>query len=243
VKSEQLSDYHRALGCACLAVGCRTRASTKTGLLQLGVLGVVAKVLLDQPKLRSWVLRWMIAVLCAEVCRGCEEAALAVLSGRVAEGLVSRSRDSSPEVRASVVYAIGCVLAAVRHPFAAEAVPSFSLGAWPGPAGGEHQAMAALDGLLAAHSSPPTPAAHDTRWRWLARATMWSYGQETLVESKMPGSVPILDSNFLNEASEIVRHELLCALAPCRGALTESVGSVYASGSSTLGSLPHFRKH
>eukprot|EP00931_Biecheleriopsis_adriatica_P045172 TRINITY_DN25893_c0_g1_i2.p1 TRINITY_DN25893_c0_g1~~TRINITY_DN25893_c0_g1_i2.p1 ORF type:complete len:833 (+),score=164.11 TRINITY_DN25893_c0_g1_i2:67-2565(+) len=202
---EQLSDYHRALGCACLAVACRSRPATQLGLLQQGVLEFVAGVLKDKSSERAPVFKWMAALLCGEVCRGCSQAAHEALEGCAADALVSALGDASPEVRASSVYTIGCILSGASAPATVD-------GASEPP----RSILSASPSAMAELSSDPASAtgASSARCAWLARITMWSFCRDAeAAKSQAPppyGSVPLLDCTFLNEASALVRHELLC---------------------------------
>eukprot|EP00930_Biecheleria_cincta_P039675 TRINITY_DN27254_c0_g1_i1.p1 TRINITY_DN27254_c0_g1~~TRINITY_DN27254_c0_g1_i1.p1 ORF type:complete len:1546 (-),score=201.99 TRINITY_DN27254_c0_g1_i1:159-4796(-) len=213
--SQSLSDYHRGLAYACLAVACKGRPAIQQGLFASRVLDLVVDVLSGKSRQPQRIFRWMAALLCAEVCNGCENIAAAALDGGTAEALVQSLGDVSPEVRASAVYAIGCILTALP------------------------QAQSESD------------AKHEGRRLWLARITMWSFCRQLdgsakpLLAGQLPTSHGVaLDSAFLNEASALVRHELLCTLdtsgsVPARVPRVSTLGTVSSQG--RLAPLPTCR--
>lgn len=211
VRAEGLPGHHRAFASACLAIACRQRLEVRASCMQLGVLRLITEVLATS---RSPVLRWMTALLCAEVCRGCISAARAAMVGGTAEALLSALEDGSPEVRASAVYAIGCILECAAEEPDDGVTSSSAVGGQPASLG-HHGAggsgavasdavsddgsditlpplrlgLASFGGTSSASApaeGPPSkPPRHD-RWLWLSRATMAHFGREPFLELDGP---------------------------------------------------------
>lgn len=295
LQSPHISGYHRSLAALCLAVACTSRAAVKDGLVEAGLLELAADALQPSSEL---TLRWMMSLLCAEVCRDAEAVALKALHSPTAEALLSALADAAPEVRASAVYAIGCLLAASARGLAGVAqaapVPAFlappAVGGTAGAAshGAGEEAMAAS--APSSGSVPGVPAAFwsggafpsgassvgassvggsvleplqalmgcsekmpgDGRWLWLAQSTFGHYCREPTVGAP-GGNEQILgisaitgygsECTILNDASVLVRYELVCALAPwlCDSAASlphsASFGSLAAAGLETDASV------
>jgi len=229
--SELLPSYQRAFASFCLAIVCRCRPAVQLICYKLGVLDLVAKVLVSPQKP---LLRWMIALLCAEVCRGCPQVSYAALHGPTSEGLLAALEEPTPEVRASAVYAIGCIARA------AASVPALSNPTNPSVAEGTSLAGRMADMASTPNGASGTAAMGDgleeavplyrrflglgpsnsgndsfksattgsiQSSHWLCSSMVWHFCHKR----QTPGPV-VPDCGILNETSMFVRYELVCVL-------------------------------
>eukprot|EP00929_Paragymnodinium_shiwhaense_P088815 TRINITY_DN49122_c0_g1_i1.p1 TRINITY_DN49122_c0_g1~~TRINITY_DN49122_c0_g1_i1.p1 ORF type:complete len:1723 (-),score=237.71 TRINITY_DN49122_c0_g1_i1:93-5261(-) len=205
LKRQDISAFQRGCAAFCLAVACHGRLAWQQKLTeQGGLLEIIAKALLAQPQQETGVqcirsgdgswFRWTLLLLCAELCRGCQSAAVLAIKGKVLpDALLKVLEDPSPLVRASAVYAIGCMLKAappssVQEEFDADSAPGsqkFSPRRTPLIMPRiNHDSPQRL--MLDAETPPPFkcwgPAVVTvqscSRWYWLAHSMMWHFCKE-----------------------------------------------------------------
>ena len=231
-RSQHLQSHARAFALLCLAIACRNQPAAKKGAVKLGVLDLLSKLLIScvgQP-----MVRWMALVLCAEVCKDHREAASAVLQGTMLRSLLAALEDPAPEVRAGAACAIGRILASdppmavtddeEPEPLVSNARPGF-----------RHSGDLSDKFSTRCHEDPVSDGSSDTtvrlrrmgpvipqssNWLGLAHAMMWHFVREPHSEARNKSDATnVPHCSLLNEASMLVRYELVCALSPWLGHL------------------------
>lgn len=265
-KADSLANYQRAFANCCLAIACHNRSAVKAGLHKLGVLDLVADILSTS---KRPLLLWMTALLCGEVCRDCREAAEDAINGRIGKVLLSTLSHAGQAVRASAVYALGCIFKAADR--SRQKVPTPAVAAEQTGTGVACNAKSLAAEVEAPPSDPGTLTAAAPLFRrflglpagavssvgftlrvdgtkspsaeeepnllWLSSSMIshfcsMSHGECTWICQQVdaaedPGLMSP-DFGILNETSMLVRHELICALAPWVGDLSVNDAACFA---------------